>query len=111
MRSPLRLPKAELEQVIAEAVEEYMRKVKRIRRVILRNVITDTHQAEGLPVPAEEELEAHIDVLEALFDAGQDDPDTILQLIEQMDDPPPGSAHSNNGKKRKGKRIAPTHKT
>jgi hypothetical protein len=29
MRSPLRIPNAELEQVFAEAVEQYMREVKR----------------------------------------------------------------------------------
>jgi hypothetical protein len=103
MRSPLRIPKAELEQVITQAVEKYMREVTNIRRGLLRNVITDTCQAEGLPVPEGQEMEAHIDVLEALFDVGNQNQDTILQLIDEMDDPPmsmPVSAHSNKKKKR-----------
>jgi hypothetical protein len=104
MRSPLRLPSAELGQVITKAVEEYMREVNRLRRVALRAAAIDTYQAEGLPVPAEEVLEAHIDVLEALFDAGQDDQEKVLQLIDEMDELPvsmPVSARPNSGQKRK----------
>jgi hypothetical protein len=87
MRSPLRIAQAELEQVVTQAVEQYMYEVKRIRRVMLQAAVRDTYQAEGRPVPVGEEMEAHIDVLETLFDAGQDDPDKVLQLIDEMDDP------------------------
>ena len=102
MRSPLRIPDAELRQVITEAVEQYMREVKRIR---LRAAIIHVHQEEGVPVPEGEAMEAHIDVLESLVDAGQGNLDTILQLIDEMDDPPtsrPISARANHGRKRKG---------
>jgi hypothetical protein len=62
MRSPLRIPQDELNQVITEAVEQYMREVNRIRRIPMRAVIIRTYQAEGLPILDEEELEAHIDL-------------------------------------------------
>jgi hypothetical protein len=42
------------------------------------------YQAEGLPVPAEEDLAAHIDVLAALLDAGQYDQAKVLRLIDEM---------------------------
>jgi hypothetical protein len=104
MRSPLGIPDAELKQVIEQAVKEYMREIQRIR---LRSAIIHVCQAEGRPVPEGEEMEVLIDMLEALFAAGQDDPDKVLHIIDEMDDTPmsmPVSAHANNGKKRKGKR-------
>jgi hypothetical protein len=52
MRSPPRIPQDELNQVITQAVEQYMREVNRIQRVRLRAAAIDTYQAEGLPVPA-----------------------------------------------------------
>ena len=85
MRSSLRIPSEELNQVITQAAEEYLREVKRLRRIQLRTAALNMCQAKGLPVPDEENLEAHIDVLEALFDAAQGDPDKVLQLIDEME--------------------------
>jgi hypothetical protein len=66
MRSPARLSKAEL----ARVVEQYVHEVQRIR---LRSAILQVCQAEGLPVPEGEEMEAHIDACQQY----------LLQMEEQ----------------------------
>ena len=95
MRSPLRTPPAELRQVIAEAVDEYMREVKRLQRIPMRAAVIHTCQAQGGPVLEGEALETHIDVLEALVTAAQDNPDHILKLIDELAWPPDGQLPSD----------------
>src|SRR5215472_13501656 len=95
MRSPLRIPPAELNQIITEGVDEYMLEVRRVRRLTLRQVFIDTCQALGRPVFEGEEMEAHIDVLEALIAAGDKDPDKILQLTHELPFPPDGKLSSH----------------
>ncbi len=85
MRSPLHIPPDELEQVITEAAEEYMREVRRIRRMALRNVLTNPSKADGSPVAVGEELEFLLEDLEALIHAGDHDQEKIHQLIDAMD--------------------------
>jgi hypothetical protein len=82
MRSPLPIPDAELKQMLEKAVREYMREIQRVR---LRSAIIHVCQAEGRPVPQGEEMEASIDELEALLDAGNQDQDKVLQLIDEVE--------------------------
>jgi hypothetical protein len=91
MRTPLRLP----EEVLTEAVDEYMREVRRMRRLMLRQVVIDTCQATGVPVFEEDEMETHIDLLEALIEASGDDPDKMHQLVAALPSSPDGKLSSH----------------
>lgn len=94
MRNPPDIPKVELDQMIAQAVERYMHEVTHIRRALLRNVITDMCQAEGLPMPEGEAMETHVDVLVTLFEVGHDDPDIVQQLMNELEWSPEGKLSS-----------------
>ena len=83
MRTPPRIS----EEVLAEAVAQYMREVEgiqRIERMLMRKAITKTYQEEGLPVPEGEAMEAQIDELETLLDAGHHDQEQVRRLIAEM---------------------------
>jgi len=94
MKSSLRL-QPEFDQVITEAVDEYMREVRHAQRLMLRQVVIDTCQIQGLPVFEGDEMETHIDVLEALITAGHDDPDQILHLMSELPVSPNGKLWSD----------------
>lgn len=84
MRSPPNIPP----EVIAEALEPYLREVERIKRrerMLIRKAITQTYQEEGLPVPEGAAMEAQIDQLEMLLNAGQHHQEKVLQLLEEME--------------------------
>src|SRR5579859_524370 len=90
MRTPARVSNAVLEA----AVDEYLCEVRRIQRLVLQQVVTDTCNAEGVPVFEGDEMEAHIDVLEALIAADNDDPAQIHQLIDELAWSPEGKLSS-----------------
>ena len=81
MRTPLHVSRA----VLAQFVDEYMREVRRIRRAGLREAVIQRCQEKGVPVLEGEEMETHIDVLEALMDADLDDLDKMLPFFEEME--------------------------
>src|SRR5215472_8575360 len=93
MRS--QLSQAELDQVITEAVDEYMRERRHAHRLMLRQVVVDSCQALGRPVFTGDEMETHIDVLEALIKAGHDDPDQIRQRMRELPVSPDGKLSSD----------------
>jgi hypothetical protein len=77
-----------LQQAIDPLLWPYMREVnriKRIERMLLRKAITQTYHEEGLPVPAGAAMEAQIDELEALLDAGHHNQEQVLQCIAKME--------------------------
>jgi len=84
------MPPAELDRIITEAVDEYMRERRHAHRLMLRQIVVDSCQALGLPVFEGEEMETHIDVLEALIKAGHDDPDQIRQRMSELPLSPDG---------------------
>src|ERR687888_2699626 len=80
MRTPRRIS----QEMLDAAVAAYIREVRRIRRAGMREAVIRRCHEQGEPVLEGEEMETHIDVLEALMAPEFDDEDNLLPFFQEV---------------------------